>query len=424
MVVATIGMLFSIPGQTMGFSVFTEILMEELGLSRVALSAAYCIGTVGSGVTLPWMGKLYDEWGGRRLSVVAVLSTAAVLVYLSFTARMQGAVSGLLPEAARGAVGFVLIGIGFYLVRMAAQGVLTMSCRNLIGEWFDVRRGIALSLSGLAVSFAFSAAPRFLDALIGRFEYDGAWLVLAGISIGFMAPLAWLVFRDRPESVGMVMDGRRIEPEGGRNPDMVIHREFTRKEAVATFSFWAYTLSFAFFSFFSTAFTFHIVSIGEEFGFTKEDIIGLFIPMAATSVGVNLFYGWINSRTRLKWLLLGQNLGAAAGALGLLALDTNWGEIAYVAGNGVCGGAFMSLSGLVWPRYYGRRWLGAISGLNMSLIVIASGIGPLVFGLGKELTGSYFSVLVGSLAIPAALSAASFFGGNPQRRDESPEAGD
>ena len=31
---ATIGSIFSIPGQTMGFSVFTDVLIEELGLSR------------------------------------------------------------------------------------------------------------------------------------------------------------------------------------------------------------------------------------------------------------------------------------------------------------------------------------------------------------------------------------------------------
>ena len=49
---ATIGSIFSIPGQTMGFSVFTDVLIEELGLSRVQLSLAYCLGTEASGLTL------------------------------------------------------------------------------------------------------------------------------------------------------------------------------------------------------------------------------------------------------------------------------------------------------------------------------------------------------------------------------------
>ncbi|MDA8633620.1 hypothetical protein N9L71_07685, partial [Verrucomicrobiales bacterium] len=133
-VVGTIGMLFSIPGQTMGFSVFTEILMEELGLSRVGLSAAYCVGTVVSGVTLPRLGSLYDEWGGRKLAVVSVLLTAAVLVYLSLIGKLFRLVSSAIPETIASVVAFLLIGIGFYLIRMAAQGALTMTCRNLMGE--------------------------------------------------------------------------------------------------------------------------------------------------------------------------------------------------------------------------------------------------------------------------------------------------
>jgi cyanate permease len=366
------------------------------------------------------MGKLYDEWGGRKLAVASVLATASVLVYLSLTSHIQDAFAGFLPDAARPVVGFILIGFGFYLIRMSAQGVLTMSCRNLIGEWFNVRRGFALSLSGLVVSFAFSAAPKFLDALIRQFGHAGAWLVLAALSAGFMAPLAWFVFRDRPEICDLEMDGGNIEDRGVENPDMVIHREFTREEALRTFSFWAYSLSFGFFGFFSTAFTFHIVSIGNEFGFAREDIIALFIPMAAVSVGVNLFYGWINSRTRLKWLLLGMNLGAFVGAIGLMRLGTEYGKWAYVIGNGFCGGGFMSLSGLVWPRFFGRYRLGAISGVNMSLIVIASGIGPLLFGISKQGTGSYYPILLASAIVPGLLAVASLGAENPQR-STSPE---
>ena len=62
---ATLGTVFSIPGQTMGFSVFTEILMKELQLSRVQLSVAYCLGTVLSGVMLPMVGRWMDRWGER-----------------------------------------------------------------------------------------------------------------------------------------------------------------------------------------------------------------------------------------------------------------------------------------------------------------------------------------------------------------------
>ena len=410
-------MLFSIPGQTMGFSVFTEILMEDLGLSRVALSAAYFVGTVCSGLTLPLMGRLYDRWGGRKMAVFAAFATAVVLFYLASVGRIQDAVTAGASGAVEFGVGFALIGLGFYLIRLSAQGVLTMSCRNVVGKWFDRKRGLALSLSGIIVSFAFSAAPPFLDMLIERFSYEGAWIILGVSTAVLMMPLAWLVFRDSPEECDMVMDGGIRENSEEENLDMVIHHEYTRHEALRTFSFWAYSLSFSFFSFFSTAFTFHIISLGEEFGFAKDDIIALFLPMAAVSVSVSFFFGWINSKTRLKWILLAMNLGGVAGAIGLLNLDVQSGKIAYVVGNGVCGGAFLCLLGLVWPRFYGRQWLGSINGVNMSLIVVASGIGPLLFGLAKQYSGSYFPALVFSVALPAILAIASFWADNPQRKE-------
>ncbi|MEC5125508.1 MFS transporter [Verrucomicrobiales bacterium BCK34] len=418
MIASTLGMLFSIPGQTMGFSVFTEILMEDLGLSRVALSAAYFVGTVCSGLTLPLMGRLYDRWGGRKMAVLATIATAFVLFYLASVGRIQDAVTTGAGSAVVVSVGFVLIGLGFYLIRLSAQGVLTMSCRNVVGKWFDRKRGLALSLSGIIVSFAFSAAPRCLDILIERFSYEGAWIFLGLLTVGFMMPLAWLVFRDSPEECDMVMDGEITDEVAEMNPDMIIHHQYTRHEALRTFSFWAYSLSFSFYAFFSTAFTFHIISIGNEFGFAKYDIIALFIPMAAVSVSVSLFCGWINSKTRLKWILFAMNLGGVAGALGLLNLDTPAGKLAYVVGNGLCGGAFLCLLGLVWPRFYGRQWLGSINGVNMSLIVVASGIGPLLFGLAKQFSGSYFPALVFSVVLPAILAIASFGADNPQRKEK------
>ncbi|SVC38842.1 uncharacterized protein METZ01_LOCUS291696, partial [marine metagenome] len=56
----------------MGFSVFTDILIKELGLSRIELSLAYCLGTVASGFSLPWLGRVLDRWGERKMAVASI----------------------------------------------------------------------------------------------------------------------------------------------------------------------------------------------------------------------------------------------------------------------------------------------------------------------------------------------------------------
>ena len=400
----------------MGFSVFTEFLMENLGLTRVQLSAAYCIGTVASGLTLPALGRLYDYWGGRKMAVSSALATGVVLFYLAATTRLSNTLTQILPVSWGLAISFSIICLGFYLIRASAQGVLTMSSRNLIGKWFDVRRGLVFAITGVALSFGFSSAPKLLDMLILKFSAEGAWAFLGALTLFVMAPLACAFFRDSPEDCEMVMDGSKLTHKGKENLDMVIHRDFPRSEAIRTYSFWMFVLSFAFFSLYSTAFTFHIMSLGAEFGFEKSLMINLFIPMAVVSIVTSLFCGIINSKTRLKWLLAGMNFGALLGAIGLLRLSEPGGISLYVVGNGICGGFFGSLSGIVWPRFFGRQWLGAISGVNMSALVIASGLGPLIFALSVQLTGSYKWALGASVIVPAILLLGSFFADNPQRK--------
>jgi len=417
-IVATIGIVFSIPGQTMGFSVFTDILIEELGLTRVQISTAYCLGTVLSGFTLPALGRAFDHFGARKLIVGSAIATGLVLFYLAATHKLVAWTTALLPWLPRVAIAFTLITVGFYLIRASAQGVLTMTSRNAIGKWFDYHRGNALAVSGTVTAFAFSFAPKGLDLLIERFQWWGAWVILGIASLSFMAVIGWAFLRDNPEECGLAMDGPgSATRRRAAHADSIAHRAYERHEALRTWAFWAFNLSFAFFALFSTAFTFHIVSLGEEFGRPKSDIINYFIPMAILSVGTSLFCGWISSRTRLKYLLALMNLSALAGVIGTLTLDSSGGLIAYIAGNGICGGCFSALSGIVWPRFFGRTRLGAIAGFNMSTVVIASGIGPLVFSLSLDWTGTYEPVLWISALIPALLLAGSAWADNPQRQE-------
>jgi OFA family oxalate/formate antiporter-like MFS transporter len=418
--VASIGIVFSIPGQTMGFSVFTDILMSELGLSRVQLSTAYFIGTVLSGFTLPMLGVWFDRLGARRMVVYTSLATGMILFYLSWVRGLLDLLSPIDPDTTtilmpRTVTAFILITIGFYLIRASAQGVLTMTSRNAIGKWFDYDRGIALAASGTVTAFAFSAAPAVLNALVEKVGYSHTWQLLGVLTIGVMAVIGWLFFRDNPEECGLVMDGNTAPSDRKENADMTIHRDYERKEAIRTWSFWAFNLSFAFFSLFSTAYTFHIISIGEEAGRSAEAIFSYFIPMSVVSVAANIAAGWLSARTRLKYLLIAMNIAAFSGVIGLIYLSNSVGLIAYILGNGMCGGFFSALSGIVWPRFFGRTHLGAISGLAMSSMVIASGIGPLAFSLSKSSVNSYGAALWICAGIPAVLALCSLRADNPQR---------
>ncbi len=417
--VATVGIVFSIPGQTMGFSVFTNILMAELGLSRVQLSLAYCVGTVMSGLSLPYLGRTFDRFGARKMVVGSAMATGLVLLYLSQTRKVIDLLLAWSPAwLSATVVSFGVILVGFFLIRASAQGVLTLTSRNVMGKWFDYYRGPVLAYSGVATAFAFSSAPRFLDLLITRFGWDGAWMVLGWTTLSVMVVLGWLFFRDNPEECGLRMDGDRAGAKKKvAHADTVIHRDYTRSEALRTWAFWTFNGTFVFVAFNHTAFTFHIESIGAEAGRVRTEVIGYFVPIAFVSVATTLLSGWASPHSRLKYHLALMNGAALLGVLGLIQLRSSWGVAAFIAGNGMCGGFFVSLSGLVWPRFFGRRSLGAISGVGMSSMVIASGLGPLMFSLSQRFLGSYGPILWLSGLVPGTLLVASFWADNPQRRE-------
>jgi cyanate permease len=75
-----------------------------------------------------------------------------------------------------------------------------------------------------------------------------------------------------------------------------------------------------------------------------------------------------------------------------------------------------TLSNLVFIRHYGPKHLGEISGLNAALTVLASAIGPLLFSLAFDSTGTFaagplmciaalVSLFVVCLIIPQPLDA-------------------
>jgi len=65
LVIGTIGVYCSIPGQTIGVSVFTDPVKDALGLSRNQFSNAYMIGTIASSLIIGKAGVWFDRYGAR-----------------------------------------------------------------------------------------------------------------------------------------------------------------------------------------------------------------------------------------------------------------------------------------------------------------------------------------------------------------------
>ena len=63
--ISTLGMAATLPGQTAGVSPFIDAFIEDLGLSRSAVSWFYTVVTVLGSLALPLVEHLVDQYGLR-----------------------------------------------------------------------------------------------------------------------------------------------------------------------------------------------------------------------------------------------------------------------------------------------------------------------------------------------------------------------
>lgn len=406
---STLGFLMSVPGQTMGMAVFTDPFMAAFDLSRTQLSFAYLCGTIGSAFFLTRAGRLYDRIGARLMVVGASVVLGLLITFISTIDWLGGAIAALLsiPLAT---VTLPLILIGYFGVRFSGQGVLTSASRNVLLLWFERRRGLVLGIRGVFVSLGFSIAPLILALMIDHFGWrESLWLMAVALIVGF-AVLALLFLRDSPASVGLRADGlpEHRHDQTGSEAEIVSR---SLSDARRSRSFWIYCSGLSIHSLFGTAVTFHIVSIFAEAGRDRTEAFAFFLPQAIVATTVNLYASWLSDRCRLKPFLIVMLSAFLLGTIGLLNLADRSGYWMLVIGFGIGGGLWGVISNLAFIRLFGPMHLGEISGLNTSITVFASAIGPFIFSLGYDLTGNYqipallcgvviFFLLIISVSIP------------------------
>jgi MFS family permease len=307
--------------------------------------------------------------------------------------------------------------VGFFLIRFTGQGFVAMAGRNMVAKWWKYHRGKVLPFSGIGVSVCFSLSPIVFYDLIQSTDWRTAWQILGlATGVGF-ALYGWLVFRDNPQDCGLSVDaGIRPGESQKDDPEFSVVKDLTRGEAVRTFSFWVFTGIFALQALQITAYVFHVLDLGKQLGLTSDIILGLFFPSALIGGGISVFVGWFSDRFRLKYFAALMASGIGLSSFSLLTRIDGLLIPMLVAGLSITSGCFGPISGAFAARYFGIKHIGAISGVFMSTMIVGSSVGPLLFSLVRDYTGSYIPAFGGTFTLSICFVVASFWANNPQRK--------
>ena len=410
--IGSIGVLASIPGQTVGVSVFTDPVKDALGLSRNQFSNAYMFGTLLSAFFVSKAGRLFDRFGARYVALFATIILGISLLLCAVSVQISEIIKSII-NVRTWVVPFGVMCVLFFFVRFSGQGVLTMASRNMIMLWFDKNRGKVNAISSITVSLGFSSSPLVLNYLIENHGWERSWQILAvGLFIFSFSILQF--YRNKPEDFNLVPDGVQKTIKKVVEAPKKVLKDFTLTEAKKTRGFWMFGLVLAFHSFFGTGITFHVVSIFATQGYSRAHAIAIFIPISIIALSVSTFCNILSDYISHKIYLYVMIGGGVLASAGLLFLSHPMGVYVLVVGMGILSGLFAVINAVTWPRYYGRLHLGSITGKIMSFLVIASAIAPSLFSYCFSTFGSYSYIGYIALVYLLILSVGSVVVKNPQ----------
>lgn len=342
---------FSSFGQTFFISLSAGYIREDFGLTHGGFGMVYMIATLGSALTLPYLGTIVDRYSVRQVTffVVPMLAVACALMALAHHVAVLVA--------------------AIYLLRLFGQGMMVHNAVTATARWFSAQRGRAISVIILGHNIGDALLPILFVAMAVAFGWRNTWLIAAAVLMLVALPLLSAL-------VAIGRTPRSTDPA----PRIVDARDWTRAEVIRDPMFYMLMLGVMAPGFIVTTIFFHQVYLVELRGWS----LGVFAASFTVAALVNSIFTLVSGQLidRLSGLALLPfvlvPLGVACLILGVL--EAQWVPFLFMAFLGFSNGLSTTLFGAVWPEVYGLKNLGAIRALVFSAIVLASAAGPGVTG--------------------------------------------
>ena len=385
----------------------------EQGVLRSSVSFMWMFGSIGASFGTPFYGMAIDRWGARTMVPVGLIGLACAMWTL--------AAAGAHPPT------FYLLPVAFFMMRSCANGMVSPFSQNVTNQWFDRRRGRAISMLGVSCMLI-SANPIFGTATAWQDALDGMGWRAAHVYGAFipllMAIPARLFLFSTPESVGCTQDGdpppptadrtldheddeeasllshddsgkseqkERQPPRPSGSPRAVSSDDFTRAEALRTLPLYLLCVDIFFSAIIGAGCSQVFMQVLKENGAVGVDIARhVVVPQGMTQATLPLITGWLRDRgVRPKYLVALSSFLVALAPFTATRVRTPALAIFYGMNVGGVWGIKGTMSAMVFADFYGRTHLGSIMALNSSVGLLGTAVGPLYIQMSRELQGSY-----------------------------------
>ena len=339
---------FSSFGQTFFIGLSGEELRAKFDLTDGQFGGVYMIATIGSALTLPFLGRILDHMPGWKVARFIIPALAGACLLIAFAPTMM-----------------VLI-VALYMLRLFGQGMLTHTAFTEIGRWFIASRGRATSLIVPGHQTGEALLPITFTAVSVTLGWQAGWIMGAGLLLLFALPAIIVLWRtERVPNTGE--DTTKTDRLG---------RDWTTRQVLADPYFYALLTGVLAPPFIGTTIFFHQDYLIELRGYNSLAFAAAFPVMALTTVIFSLVSGGLIDRYGAIRLLPLYLVPLALASLTVGLLTPLWGIYAFMFLIGVSYGFTSTLIGALWPEVYGIKNLGSVRSVAIAAMVAATAIGP------------------------------------------------
>jgi MFS family permease len=360
------------------FGVYYLALLDEFPWSRSDGATIASVNFVVYALASPLVGLAFDRFGPRVLMPLGAFLVGAGLVLSSLANALWG------------------FYFSYGLITALGQGALSFVGHNaLISFWFVRKRATAIGIASMGQGLGALVMVPMTQLLIDHVGWRWTFVATGCLLLFVLVPANALLQRRSPDDVGQFPDGDNAPVDSGlrgRHGHKEGARDWTLREAVASFPFWCVTighlaLGTALFMINTHAIA-HFVSVGVD-KLTASFYFGL---MGFIRIGATVVWGTLSDRLGRDKAYGVATAVTALGVACLVALTSGaplWLLYLAVALYGIGHSAGNPTYGAVIGDIFSGRKIGVIFGFLEISFGFGSAFGSWLGGYLFDVTGSY-----------------------------------
>ena len=357
------------------------------------------LGFYGQSVYLAELHRLYG-WPASLISTGTTffyLFGAVLVVFVSEAVRAFGPRNCLLGGVVALAAAAAMIGqvsepwqlyVADALMAFGWAGTSLGVITNVLGLWFDHKRGMAISLALNGASFGGVVGVPLLVAAIGRFGFAGAMTAAAMAMLVLMIPII-LMFVGQPPGRAAAM---------GSAATAALSASRIRAQALRDVAFLSVAIAFALVLFAQVGFIVHLIAyldplIGRTHATTAVALL------TAMAMAGRVLFSTVIDRLNQR---LASAISFTSQAVALLVIIHSRNEMVLIGACALFGfsvGNLITLPSLIVQREFAPYAFGVLISLVTAINQVTYAFGPGVIGLLRDASGSYTLPFYGCIGL-------------------------